>query len=118
MDNQSTGNSDPLPGDRGGDSGVRRYAVTLQTPRWVKWLVVVIPFALAGTGYAVHLFRMEQQEECQRQVSVRDDNRAMWLYLIEQTPGAADDPEIVAAVEYLDTRLPALHCVSRNAVPK
>lgn len=57
----------------------------------------------------------EQADRCERSVAARDDNRAVWLYLIERNP---DSPELPTFVAFLDERLPALTCDgSHNPVP-
>lgn len=62
----------------------------------------------------------EEQRDCERAVSNRDDGRAMWLYLIgeakpDQTP--EEQERFDAFVAELNKRLPPLKCVDGNPVP-
>ena len=80
-------------------------------------VVVVAVLALFGMG-AFGLAREHRQAErdaCERSVEARDDNRAMWLFLIDRlAPEKADDPEVVSFVKYLNERLPRVICVDRK----
>jgi uncharacterized protein (DUF1697 family) len=53
-------------------------------------------------------------ESCRRSVDVREDNRAMWLYLLDEF---ADAPIAADARRELDERLPSLQCVDSTPVP-
>lgn len=57
----------------------------------------------------------ETQRDCERAVSVRDDARAMWLYLVDTAD--ADPSRVDAFVKELNDRLPPLQCHDGNAVP-
>jgi hypothetical protein len=57
----------------------------------------------------------ETQRDCERAVGVREDGRAMWLYVVETTD--ADQARVNAFVRNLNERLPSLHCVDGNPVP-
>lgn len=59
----------------------------------------------------------EAQRDCERAVGVRDDGRAMWLYLVDQG-GNSDQARVDAFVAELNDRLPPLKCVDGNAVPR
>lgn len=61
--------------------------------------------------------RFQDQEQanratCERSVAGRDDNRAMWIYLIKEF---ADSPRAPAFRAELDRRLPQLEC--KGSVP-
>jgi hypothetical protein len=47
---------------------------------------------------------------CDESVGRRDDGRAVWLYLVAREPDRRDDPDVVEFVNFLDVRLPPLHC--------
>jgi hypothetical protein len=94
--------------------------MNLHTPPFVKVAAGVIMCGVAGvtvtavmTSNARHeLQRKLQHEACERTAEIRDDSRAMWLFLIDANDSArADDPDVVAFVEYLNKRLPPFECV-------
>lgn len=51
------------------------------------------------------------EESCERAVSVRDDNRAMWLFVLDLLAGGRLVPQVRAE---LDRRLPVLECDADN----
>jgi hypothetical protein len=59
----------------------------------------------------------EAKRDCQRSVNYRDDNRAMWLYLVDANTGT-DQARVDAFVSELNARLPVLVCVNGDAIPK
>jgi hypothetical protein len=59
----------------------------------------------------------EAKRDCERTVTVRNDNRAMWLYLVD-TNTSSDQARVDAFVAELNERLPVLTCVDNDAVPK
>lgn len=70
----------------------------IRPPRYVA---VVVATALASLlviclmAWRVDLFgNEEERRDCERSVAVRDDNRAMWLYLLKGQP--VDDEKVVA----------------------
>ena len=73
--------------------------------------VVVAAFTIQGT------LRARQQESCERTVQARDDNRTMWLYVLDQGAGNADAEQIAEFNQALNLRLPPLICVDRQPVP-
>jgi hypothetical protein len=100
--------------------------MNLHTPPFVKVAAGVIMCGVAGvtvtavmTSNARHeLQRKLQHEACESTVDNRDDSRAMWLFLIAANePDRADDPDVVAFVEYLNRRLPPLECVGVSLIP-
>lgn len=90
-------------------------------PRWVKaaaGLMLVGGSAVAYTAYQVGEIREEERErDCRRAVAARDDNRAVWLYLVAREPERADDDDVVTFVAFLDERLPPLACVDGTPTP-
>ena len=94
-------------------------------PRWVIVALVVALLSLAGTvGLVVYVQRMddaETQQDCERSVSYREDNRAMWLYLLgtaSKNPSDEERARRVAFVRELNERIPPLMCVDGNLVPE
>lgn len=79
-------------------------------PRWTKLIVGVILVCALSLGIVLWAVVMERQRACDRVVEGRDDNRAMWEYLID-VRNEPDNPEVVAFVEHMDSRIPRLHCV-------
>jgi hypothetical protein len=65
-------------------------------------LILVLVFAGA---WLARVNDANDRELCRAAAEARDDNRAMWLYLIDQNP---DSPELPAFVVELDRRLPRL----------
>lgn len=64
--------------------------------------------------------RLADQEAANHQrclfgVEGRNDNRAVWLYLISLTPPS---PKVSAFAAFIDERLPELKCVNDILVPK
>jgi hypothetical protein len=55
----------------------------------------------------------EERERCERSVAGREDNRAMWIYLVEQNPGVEADAFMIE----LERRLPRLKCVNGTPTP-
>lgn len=101
------------------DTGSTVDGVAPHAPRWVKALVAVMVAGLvtitAATVIWVSWRHNEEALDCGRSVKARDDNRAMWLYLVDQNP---TNPNVPAFVAELNQRLPPLHCnSSRNPVP-
>jgi hypothetical protein len=47
---------------------------------------------------------------CEQRAETRDDGRAVWMYLVAREPERRDDADVVAFVDYLNTRLPSLSC--------
>lgn len=82
--------------------------------RWWKALFVgslVQALALVGVTLVV----LDQRgAACERTVQVRDDNRAMWLWLVDQFPG---DELASRAAAQLDLLLPPLRCDGTKPTP-
>lgn len=92
------------------------------TPRWVYAIFGIAIAGLLGIGalfWALERSQTNQEEQrCDRAVAGREDNRAMWLYLIERlTPDRADDPDVVAFIDELNKRLPQLYCDENVPTP-
>lgn len=98
---------------------------TAAARRAIRWSTVAT--AIAGLGLVVAVFgfldyinkrdadeRDRAEQSCERSASVREDNRAMWLYLVNENPDNPDVPEFLAE---LDKRLPSLKCVDNIPVP-
>jgi hypothetical protein len=66
--------------------------------------VLILILVFAGAWLA-RVNDASERDLCRAVVNARDDNRAMWLYLIEQNP---DSPELPEFVIELDRRLPPL----------
>jgi len=49
--------------------------------------------------------------------AIRDDDRAVWLYLVARDPERQDDPDVVAFVDFLNSRLPELECNGKESIP-
>lgn len=86
-----------------------------------KFVVVVLAVAIAGLVAAGAVFiyvadyqRDEKAATCHRSVDGRDDNRAMWLYLVNKNPSVSRD-ELVVFVWALNFLLPPQKCV--DSVP-
>ena len=82
-------------------------------------LAVLAVLTLFGIGsFALaHERRQTERAACERSVAARDDNRAMWLFLIDRLdPKKAQEPDTVAFVNYLDRRLPRVICVNEKLV--
>lgn len=77
----------------------------LATPRVVFAAAVALVLAVVAVTVIVALTRAGG---CRETVAVRDDQRAMWLYLLEQNP---DNPRAASFRAELDLRLPKLECV-------
>lgn len=92
----------------------------MSPPRFVPfaWAVGLVSLVLS-VGIVlqlVHAADAETQRDCERAVAVRDDGRAMWLWVRDTYRG--DDPAQMAKfIAELDRRLPPLHCVDGNPVP-
>ena len=90
------------------------------TPRVVPVVSVtgVVGLVLCAllAGWVRESFEADQRRDCERAVSVRDDGRAMWLYLVD-TNTSADPKRVAAFVAELNERLPRLKCVDGNTVP-
>lgn len=77
---------------------------------------VLALFGMGAWGLAREQ-RQDEQQACLRGVAARDDNRAMWLFLIDRlAPDRAKDPDVIAFINYLDERLPRVICVDRKPV--
>lgn len=90
-------------------------------PRFVYVALLVAAVSLALTSYV--FWQLEQtrdgdvRRDCERAVNVRDDGRAMWLYLVATTTATTPENQarVDAFVAELNRRLPALEC--HNGVP-
>jgi hypothetical protein len=67
--------------------------------------LLCVATVIVGFWYA----RKAAVDECERSVSARADNRAMWEYLVA-TNEDPDSPRVVRFVRELDRRLPPLEC--------
>ncbi len=87
-------------------------------PRYVAAVVVVALVSLLITvvvAWRVDLRGAEEERrDCARSVAAREDNRAMWLYLLDEQP--ADDKRARDFRVELNKRLPALTCVDGDPV--
>lgn len=93
-------------------------------PRFVflGFVAALLSIVLSGAiAWYVQASRdAETQRDCQRSVSYRADNRAMWVYLIDQANPdrtAEEQERFDAFVAELNRRLPPLECHDGNAVP-
>lgn len=86
-------------------------------PRWivVTFLVALVAVAVVGAGswLLIQIRHDAAVAECEREVEDRDDERTMWLWLIDRFPGENAD----AALAELDMRLPPLRCDDTQPVP-
>jgi hypothetical protein len=87
-----------------------------------KFILVAVVAALASvllsTFVAYQVQRAgaaEERRDCERSVDYRNDNRAMWLYLVETS--TADQERIDTFVVALNEKLPPLECRDGNLVP-
>ena len=89
------------------------------TPRIVPVVSITGLLGLIVSGlltfWVVQSKEDEQQHDCQRAVAVREDARAMWLYLVDTAH--ADPKRVSAFVKELNSRLPPLECHDGNALP-
>lgn len=89
------------------------------TPKFVPIVSVtgLVSLVLCGVlGWWVQSAHdAETRRDCERAVSVRNDARAMWLYLVDTAD--ADPARVDAFVVELNARLPRLECRDGNAVP-
>lgn len=95
-------------------------------PMFVAFLAVAVTVSL-GLGVVNQVGQQrindrrfaDQQDSnraaCQRSVQGRDDNRAMWLFLLNRFPTG---PQVPAFRAELNKRLPSLACVDNIPVPK
>ena len=86
---------------------------------WLVTAAAVLSLLLVCTvAWRVDLLGHEEEARaCQRSVQYRDDNRTMWLYLLESATDASEK-ELEAFRKELNKRLPALECRDDNPVPK
>jgi hypothetical protein len=77
--------------------------------------VVSLLLLVTVTWQIQRLSDAETRSDCERAVAVREDGRAMWLYLVDTS--TADQARVDAFVIELNNRLPSLHCVDGNPVP-
>lgn len=83
--------------------------------RLVLFLAGLLLIVLALGFWWANWQDTRREETCRRGVAIRDDNRAMWLYVIELNPDSPQRPQFVAE---LDRRLPRLECsVDGDLVP-
>lgn len=89
-------------------------------PRYIALVIAVAVTSLLLTllvAWRVDLLGdREEQRDCARAVAVRDDNRAMWLYLLDEAQ-PADDKRARDFRAELNDRLPALKCADGDPVP-
>lgn len=90
----------------------------VQIRSWRRRLVAVAVAAfIAVVGIAIS-WRVDvnnrRSDSCQSQVHEQDNDRAMWLYLLEQNPTNPKAPEFRVA---LDSIIPPLKCVRGSGVP-
>lgn len=89
-----------------------------RVPTFVKRLAVVAVAAIvAVVGIAVwwHGHLVERREaSCREQVQEREDDRAVWLYLVHENP---DSPRLPAFLAFFNERLPELTCLPGEAIP-
>jgi hypothetical protein len=102
------GNGNTMNGNGNGNHHPR--ALVLFAAVLASLLIVLV---VAGAWLA-HVNATKERNNCLRTVAVREDNRAMWAYLIEENP---DDPDVPAFVRELNRRLPELRCVDNHPVP-
>jgi hypothetical protein len=82
---------------------------TRKVPRFV-WVgavpmtILILVLVFAGAWLA-HVNDVSERDDCRTAAEARDDNRSMWLYLIDQNP---DDPDLPEFVIELNRRLPPL----------
>ena len=86
---------------------------------WGVLAVAVISFLLSVVAVLriVDLADAQAQAECARAVSIRDDNRAMWLYVVDTYTGEDNGAQMEAFETELNRLLPPLKCVDGAAVP-
>jgi cytochrome oxidase assembly protein ShyY1 len=81
-------------------------------PRFVVFIVIFIIFGLIlvalGSWELNRVDDATRARQCKVVIDARDDNRAIWLYLIEQRPN--NDPKAIEFKKVLDQQLPALKC--------
>lgn len=90
-------------------------------PRFVFVALVVAVASLllvaVGAWEMHHISDREARHDCERAVGFRDDNRAMWVYLVDTNGGTADPDRLHAFVAELNKRLPELRCEGGKPVP-
>lgn len=86
-------------------------------PRYVKVVACIIALGIVTFSLLTWGIIQQRAHDCQGRVDGREDGRAVWLYLVARDPERADDPDVVEFVEFLNDRLPPLHCVGGSAVP-
>lgn len=79
---------------------------------FVWWLVGIMFAALAVMIGLYFYVDASAASDCKRTVDARDDNRAMWLYLIENAD--PEDKTVPSFTAELNSRLPALYCDEEN----
>lgn len=91
-----------------------------RVPHFVKMVAAVVVLGLLlVVAFSVRLSRQQHdinRAACERAVATREDNRAMWLYLVDKNPDPTSD-DVTEFVAYLDQRLPSLECVGELPVP-
>ena len=90
-------------------------------PRFVKVIAAVaLVLAVVVTVAAFEIsdaLQNRRDDDCERSVTYRDDNRAMWLYLLSSQDVDPKDPKVVAFETELNKRLPPLTCVDGVLTP-
>lgn len=76
----------------------------------VAGFILAVVVAWKTSEFAVH----QRQRDCERAVAVREDGRAMWLYLLDTAD--PDNERAPAFVAELNKRLPPLECVDGKPV--
>ena len=90
-----------------------------KTPQFVYVISLVAIVSLLLTtlvAWRVDLLGQdEENRDCARAIAAREDNRTMWLYLLDTAD--AKPAEVEAFRVELNKRLPALECHGGNPIP-
>jgi len=86
---------------------------------WLVTATAVLSLLLVcAVAWRVDLLGHEEEaSDCERSVRFRDDNRTMWLYLLDLSGDADNKRQVKAFSKELNKRLPALECRDDNPVP-
>ena len=91
--------------------GVKRFPYLITSTAIVSLLI-----SAGIAAWVDHENDKDAYQDCLRVVDTRNDNRTMWLYLIDIRPDA--DPKVVEEfTAELNKRLPVLECEDNNPVP-
>jgi hypothetical protein len=88
-----------------------------KAPGYVKATLAVALVGVGTVGYTAYLVNQKAHDACEFVVDARDDNRAVWLFLLHRASTDQAAPETIEFKDYLDHRLPPLECVGNTPTP-